>query len=565
MISMRRVLHCIAGSLVILSVLVSTGLAVKPQSTKQAAHESQSMRDRRVPALPTERATTNSLDEVVLSEDFELVSLGGLPTGWRQVDGDGGYCTWFERASTWQTFSREYFSAHSGTRLAMCHFNDGDVPNDDWLILPRQNLSGTITLRYWAASQDEQYPESFEVRVSTTGSAPANFTHLVHSTASVPPVWTEYVHDLSAFAGTPVYIAFHYNSVGRFALKVDDVSLEAAGSATGVLAGTVTDDSLHSIYGATARILSPSRSARTDSAGIFHVTLLPAGVYNVQVFHEFYEPKAATDLTVAVNETTWTDVSLTPLPLNFHDYPCWNPDQPILDLDTAVMWINIPDTLVIYDIDVTVTINHSYVGDLDVWLKSPDTTIVQLVMHDPYNSGQNIIDCRFDDEALLPFAAGTAPYNGSWQPFEPLANYNGDSTLLPRGEIRYRTWSLLVYDNDPADEGFLRDFSLRVAEGVPLSVPDNRPRAPRAFSFDGNYPNPFNSRTQLRFTLNRTGEVELTVFDLTGRRVAVLAHERMESGVHVVPFDASALPSGIYFAQLRVSGVAETRKMILLR
>ncbi len=79
------------------------------------------------------------------------------------------------------------------------------------------------------------------------------------------------------------------------------------------------------------------------------------------------------------------------------------------------------------------------------------------------------------------------------------------------------------------------------------------------------YPNPFNPTTTISFSLPKAGDVSLKVYDVTGREVQTLAEQRYEAGEHAVTFDGSALPSGIYFAQMNAGTVTQTRKMVLLK
>ncbi len=80
-----------------------------------------------------------------------------------------------------------------------------------------------------------------------------------------------------------------------------------------------------------------------------------------------------------------------------------------------------------------------------------------------------------------------------------------------------------------------------------------------------NYPNPFNPSTVIRFTLSEAGHTSLKVFDLLGREVATLVNEHRTAGSHQVVFDASALPSGMYFYRLEAAGVSAIQKMVLVR
>jgi hypothetical protein len=80
-----------------------------------------------------------------------------------------------------------------------------------------------------------------------------------------------------------------------------------------------------------------------------------------------------------------------------------------------------------------------------------------------------------------------------------------------------------------------------------------------------NYPNPFNAATFIAFSLKEPGYVEISVFDLNGRSVAVLVRKIMSKGRHSVSFDAHELPSGLYFYRVSLRGFAEIRKMMLIK
>ncbi|HFE52649.1 MAG TPA: T9SS type A sorting domain-containing protein, partial [Bacteroidetes bacterium] len=84
------------------------------------------------------------------------------------------------------------------------------------------------------------------------------------------------------------------------------------------------------------------------------------------------------------------------------------------------------------------------------------------------------------------------------------------------------------------------------------------------------YPNPFNSSTQVRFSLPRAERVRLAVYDLVGHQVSVLVDRRLGAGTHRVVWsgvDASRqpVPSGLYFVRLQAGPVSRTRKVLLLK
>lgn len=80
-----------------------------------------------------------------------------------------------------------------------------------------------------------------------------------------------------------------------------------------------------------------------------------------------------------------------------------------------------------------------------------------------------------------------------------------------------------------------------------------------------NYPNPFNPTTTITYEIPIDSDLSLVVSDVLGRQVQVLESGRRAGGVHTVLFDASAMPSGVYFYTLTAGAYAETRTMVLLR
>jgi glucose/arabinose dehydrogenase len=93
---------------------------------------------------------------------------------------------------------------------------------------------------------------------------------------------------------------------------------------------------------------------------------------------------------------------------------------------------------------------------------------------------------------------------------------------------------------------------------------------PQVFSLTQNYPNPFNSGTVIRYTTAADGPVELSVYNLTGQRVAQLQAGWLAAGAHALAWDGrgragEALASGVYIYRLQTSAGVDSRKLLLLR
>ena len=92
-------------------------------------------------------------------------------------------------------------------------------------------------------------------------------------------------------------------------------------------------------------------------------------------------------------------------------------------------------------------------------------------------------------------------------------------------------------------------------------VEDNSAHIPNQLALYQNYPNPFNAETTISYQLARPGKVKLVIYDLLGKKVAILVNEFQEPGRHSVTFNANALSSGVYLYRLQAGKYIETRKM----
>jgi parallel beta-helix repeat protein len=85
------------------------------------------------------------------------------------------------------------------------------------------------------------------------------------------------------------------------------------------------------------------------------------------------------------------------------------------------------------------------------------------------------------------------------------------------------------------------------------------------FQLYQNYPNPFNPVTSIKYTIGIRQFISLKVYDILGNEIATFVNEEKSAGEYEVEFNASNLPSGIYFYQLKVGNFIDTKKMILLK
>lgn len=106
-----------------------------------------------------------------------------------------------------------------------------------------------------------------------------------------------------------------------------------------------------------------------------------------------------------------------------------------------------------------------------------------------------------------------------------------------------------------------------------VGVSNNESEVPKDFVLYQNYPNPFNPVTKIKFQVVNgfpiktlgNDKVELKVYDVLGREVAILVNEPLKSGTYDVMFDGTNVNSGVYFYKLIKSGYSKTKSMILIK
>jgi len=91
------------------------------------------------------------------------------------------------------------------------------------------------------------------------------------------------------------------------------------------------------------------------------------------------------------------------------------------------------------------------------------------------------------------------------------------------------------------------------------------PETPSPFSINSVYPNPFNPSTTISFSIPKQDNVTLSVYDITGQKVATLVDKNMNAGSHSVKFDGTGLGSGVYLYRLESGGFEKMGKMLLMK
>jgi len=100
---------------------------------------------------------------------------------------------------------------------------------------------------------------------------------------------------------------------------------------------------------------------------------------------------------------------------------------------------------------------------------------------------------------------------------------------------------------------------------TPLTGVTNNNSTPVKYSLAQNYPNPFNPETRINYSIQKDGFVSIKVFDMLGREAATLVSDYKKAGNYITEFNASGLPSGVYYCKMISGDFSDVKKMFLIK
>jgi hypothetical protein len=210
------------------------------------------------------------------------------------------------------------------------------------------------------------------------------------------------------------------------------------------------------------------------------------------------------------------------------------------------------------------------------------------------SSAPNIINCIFwgntapegpeisYDGAAIPQVTYSDIYAG-W-PGVGNINSNPEFRDRPQGDFHLMSTDYgYPYDSPCIDVGapYIRDMMLDSLWGLGTltsdlgafggrdfelaGIDDDLPERPGIITLMGNYPNPFNSQTMIRFYLSESSDISVEIFDILGRKVETLFNSNLQEGEHNISWDGDDHPGGVYLYSVRGEDFNITRKMLLLK
>ena len=418
---------------------------------------------------------------------------------------------------------------HSGNKFA-ASFAATTPPNNDWLITPQVMGGGQVS--FWGRTFHPDYGlEQFKVGVSTTGTAPANFT-IISGAASVqaPLVWTEFVYDLSAYAGQQIYVGIQCVSNDRFIFMVDDFYVGDT------RIRTVSDAKQSSASDVPAYKMGPleQRIAGIPSPVKTLVNPAPRNSTRALTGYKVYRLLAADQ----DNEANWT--SLTPAAITAQTY---------VDAE----WDTLP-----YD-TYKWAVKAMYSGGA---MSEPafSNALAKIVMNG------NIVGTVTKANGL-PLAGATITATGGFTATSSTAGTYSMSVPIGTYSVTasFGTFDPLTHDNITvtANQNTTVNFDMNYVSNEDEII------AITATALNGNYPNPFNPTTTIRYELKDASNVRLDVYNVKGQLVRSLVNTDQAAGAYRVVFNGrddkgNPLSSGLYLYRFTAGKYRSTRKMMLM-
>ncbi|PKN77566.1 MAG: hypothetical protein CVU48_11185 [Candidatus Cloacimonetes bacterium HGW-Cloacimonetes-1] len=435
--------------------------------------------------------------------------------------------------------------AHGGAKMA-ASFAATTPPNNDWLISPAQQITDPATIvAFFAKSMTADYGlERFKVGVSTTGTAPANFTIISGANyVEAPVAWTQFTYSLAAYAGQTVYIGIQCISNDAFILFVDDFAVGVPAAVREVN----RDVTGYKIY--RDQLMLDEVSASTLNYTDMNVE---GGLHNyyVTAMYGVNESLASNDVTVFVIPSTYVEST--------HDD------------GTAEQGFNVGATKL-----MAVKFNYSpgvAIKYAKVYVHTVNTAglIVRIYNNDGENGmpgSQSVSQVQYPVTSIvqgwnyIPFPDSPVIANGQFY-IAIMETANACQIGLDTSSNGY-SYKKITTAWEPITTGNVMFHA--ICEGGTANEDTSAPVIKFATN---NYPNPFNPETTISFSVPKAGMTSVKVFNLKGQVVRTLVNNDVAAGTHSIVWNGidsngKSVASGVYFYRVTNNNQSITKKMLL--
>ncbi|MFT5215315.1 MAG: subtilisin-like proprotein convertase family protein [Glaciecola sp.] len=219
--------------------------------------------------------------------------------------------------------------------------------------------------------------------------------------------------------------------------------------------------------------------------------------------------------------------------------------------DVTESIIAVTENIIISDVNVTINLNHTFDGDLEIKLVAPDGSTEVMLSNRNGGGGDNYTNTVFDDDAGSSIASGSAPFAGSFTPDGDLNDLNGLSSV---GD-----WKLIITDRAAGNGGALLDWTLQLCASTSLSVNDYLVDAD---AFEIIYKG--NDQYLVKLSTTSINErLELTVKNVLGQTLLWKTLENETGQGYEYKLDMSYVSSGIYFVRIGNARAGNVKRIIV--
>ena len=203
---------------------------------------------------------------------------------------------------------------------------------------------------------------------------------------------------------------------------------------------------------------------------------------------------------------------------------------------------------------------------------------------------KNLLQKVLLNDFNTPFISLTSPVPGEVLIVGSTYNLSWKSNLVSNAKIEYSTdngtsWINITASTDGTSGNYMWTVPNTISENCAIRISDTSNPAvygmnyfairlttgitdnnkSSSYKLQQNYPNPFNPTTTINYSLAKEGHVKITIYNILGSKAAVLVNENKSAGNYSVQFNASRLPSGIYFYRLESGSYSDIKKFVLMK
>jgi hypothetical protein len=132
--------------------------------------------------------------------------------------------------------------------------------------------------------------------------------------------------------------------------------------------------------------------------------------------------------------------------------------------------------------------------------------------------------------------------------------------MVARGSDNLNSVCQLRTLSDNAMQYYLNSFG-----GSPIGITQTSTEVPGKFTLYQNYPNPFNPSTKIKFSVPKSANITIIIYDNLGRELTTLLNEQLSAGTYDAEFDGTKYASGVYYYKLITNDYTDAKKMLIIK